>query len=693
LDVVLAFTAPAQIAVSQANFSVVNNSTVSPSVTRVGNGYTYCVKPAAQACLDADYSDLLNGTGPIPSPAAVVPPNYWLRIRYNYTIAGITQPPAQWTPSALGVSDNTAWPFTVSSQIPEIRFNCTVGFGCTDVGKITVNAGDVFTAYAYVNGGQDNSTSISWSAPGASQGDGSTSNPVTLSYSTAGTYTLTLNGYGAPYPATITVMKSVTPPAALSVSASANPSSATTGTLIGFSCSASGGTPAYTYSWSGAVSGSSSGISQTFSTAGSYSATCTVTDAASHTASATAFVSISNTVEIRFNCTVGFGCTDVGSITVNTTDIFTAYAYVSGGQYAGAMSWSAPGASQGNGSTQNGQTFSYSNAGTYTLTLTGPGTVAATITVKARATPLSVSASANPSSATMGTTITFSCSASGGTPAYTYSWSGAVSGSISSIYQAFSTAGSYSATCTVTDAASHTASATAYVSISNTVEIRFNCTVGFGCTDVGSITVNAGDVFTAYAYVNGSQDNSTSISWSAPGASQGDGSTQNGAVFRYSTEGTYTLTLNGYGSPVNATVHVTFTLPPGSEGPYSLFILDPCRVLDTRNPVGPLGGPAIQPAGTPDRTLAVGSFCGIPFDAKAISANVTVTNVLAMGVVSIYRGDGQPTGTNTVALAAGRTRANNAILQLALDGSGTIKVQNTSSGTLDLIIDVNGYFR
>ena len=73
--------------------------------------------------------------------------------------------------------------------------------------------------------------------------------------------------------------------------------------------------------------------------------------------------------------------------------------------------------------------------------------------------------------------------------------------------------------------------------------------------------------------------------------------------------------------------------------------------------------------------------------------NVTVTNVLAPGVVSIYRGDGQPTGTNTVALVAGRTRANNAFLQLALDGSGTIKVQNTSSSTTDLIIDVNGYFR
>ena len=75
------------------------------------------------------------------------------------------------------------------------------------------------------------------------------------------------------------------------------------------------------------------------------------------------------------------------------------------------------------------------------------------------------------------------------------------------------------------------------------------------------------------------------------------------------------------------------------------------------------------------------------------SAAIRLTNASASGVVSIYRGDGQPTGTNTIAFAAGRTRANNAILQLPLDGSGSIKVQNTSPGSMDLIIDVNGFFR
>jgi hypothetical protein len=139
----------------------------------------------------------------------------------------------------------------------------------------------------------------------------------------------------------------------------------------------------------------------------------------------------------------------------------------------------------------------------------------------------------------------------------------------------------------------------------------------------------------------------------------------------------------------SASATATFT----AGGPYSFFVLNSCRVLDTRNPAGPLGAPAIQPAGTPDRVFAVTSSCGIPSDAKAISVNATVTSVLAPGVLSIYRGDGQPTGTTTVPLVAGRTRANNAFLQLALDGSGTIKVQNTSSGTSDLILDINGYFR
>jgi hypothetical protein len=135
------------------------------------------------------------------------------------------------------------------------------------------------------------------------------------------------------------------------------------------------------------------------------------------------------------------------------------------------------------------------------------------------------------------------------------------------------------------------------------------------------------------------------------------------------------------------------TVNPAS-GPYKFYVLAPCRVLDTRNAPGPLGGPSIQAAGAADRSFPVlTSSCGIPANARSISVNVTVTNVTAPGDLSFYRGDGQGTGTSAASLIAGKTRANNAFVQLALDGSGTIAVQNTSAGTVDLVVDVNGYFR
>jgi hypothetical protein len=38
------------------------------------------------------------------------------------------------------------------------------------------------------------------------------------------------------------------------------------------------------------------------------------------------------------------------------------------------------------------------------------------------------------------------------------------------------------------------------------------------------------------------------------------------------------------------------------------------------------------------------------------------------------------------------TRANNAIVTLAADGTGRIAVLNASTGTVHLLVDVSGYF-
>jgi hypothetical protein len=103
-------------------------------------------------------------------------------------------------------------------------------------------------------------------------------------------------------------------------------------------------------------------------------------------------------------------------------------------------------------------------------------------------------------------------------------------------------------------------------------------------------------------------------------------------------------------------------------GATGFFTLPPCRVLDTRNATGPLGGPILAADAT--RSFVMTGTCGIPTDAG---------------------GDPLPLAT-TISFAAGRARANNALIGLAHDGSGSIAV-TTSPASVHLIIDVNGYFR
>ena len=64
------------------------------------------------------------------------------------------------------------------------------------------------------------------------------------------------------------------------------------------------------------------------------------------------------------------------------------------------------------------------------------------------------------------------------------------------------------------------------------------------------------------------------------------------------------------------------------------------------------------------------------------------------GHVTLGAGDCPVPSTSTINFAAGRTRANNAIGTLAADGSGNLQAFGfvTGQGSVDLILDVNGYF-
>ncbi len=131
--------------------------------------------------------------------------------------------------------------------------------------------------------------------------------------------------------------------------------------------------------------------------------------------------------------------------------------------------------------------------------------------------------------------------------------------------------------------------------------------------------------------------------------------------------------------------------PPPPQLGSTFTTLTPCRVLDTRDPAGPLAGRHFSLSGSRDFTLA--GRCGIPPDAVAVAANVTVTDATAAGSLRIAPAGTTPT-LETVDFRLGTTRANNAILGLFGTPAGSVTVvSGFASGSVHLVVDVTGWWR
>jgi IPT/TIG domain-containing protein len=157
------------------------------------------------------------------------------------------------------------------------------------------------------------------------------------------------------------------------------------------------------------------------------------------------------------------------------------------------------------------------------------------------------------------------------------------------------------------------------------------------------------------------------------------------------------------GAHTAGTVHVVVTnsdsqsstLPNGytyiSSPPTAtkFYTLTPCRAIDTRNPAGPRGGPALAAGST--RTFSLTGTCGIPANASALAVNVTVTQGGRAGLLTAYPAGSAMPLASLINYSAGQTRANNGVLPL---GSGSLSVHCAqSAGTVHFILDVSGYFQ
>jgi hypothetical protein len=115
----------------------------------------------------------------------------------------------------------------------------------------------------------------------------------------------------------------------------------------------------------------------------------------------------------------------------------------------------------------------------------------------------------------------------------------------------------------------------------------------------------------------------------------------------------------------------------------------PCRVADTRLPVGPFGGPFLAANTTRGFTIpSTSDPCTIPATAKAYSVNATVVPHGSLGFLTAFP-CGQPLPlASTLNSGDGRVKAAAAIVPAGTNGAVCFFVTNDT----ELVLDINGYF-
>jgi hypothetical protein len=127
---------------------------------------------------------------------------------------------------------------------------------------------------------------------------------------------------------------------------------------------------------------------------------------------------------------------------------------------------------------------------------------------------------------------------------------------------------------------------------------------------------------------------------------------------------------------------------PAGNSTLAFYPLPPCRVADTRNAVGDLGGPYLTGEVPRDFPVLEASGCNLPNSAKAYSLNFTAVPHGPLGFLTVWPyGQSQPT-VSTLNSYSGQLVANAAILPAGTGG----KVTTFASNDTDLVIDINGYF-
>ena len=135
------------------------------------------------------------------------------------------------------------------------------------------------------------------------------------------------------------------------------------------------------------------------------------------------------------------------------------------------------------------------------------------------------------------------------------------------------------------------------------------------------------------------------------------------------------IDINGYFEPNNGST-------------LAFYPLSPCRVADTRNPPGDLGGPSLVGGVGRSFPILEAASCNIPSNAQAYSLNLTAVPPAPLGYLTVWpTGQSQP-NVSTLNAPTGTPTADAAIVPAGTNGAISAFAFNNT----DLVIDINGYF-
>ena len=418
----------------------------------------------------------------------------------------------------------------------------------------SVNINDTIAFSGSASGGTG-SYVYHWSG---TDGISGTSQVVTGRFTTAGTKTAILtvtSGGNVVTTSCSATVNPVTPPQvdALDASCTASPDTVNVNDTVAFSANATGGNGVYRYQWSGSdgISGTSQVLTKRFTTAGTKTASLTVTSG-TQTVTRTCAVAVNQnniTNNLDAVCTINPNPVNVG-------DTVTLSANASGGSGVYHYQWSGSDGISGTSQVLN-KTFPTSGTKTASLTVTsGTQTVTRSCSVVVNqnniTNDLDGSCTINPNPVNVNDSVTLSANATGGSGNYRYQWSGSdgISGTSQVINKTFTTVGTKVASLTITSG-TQTVTRTCSVAVNqNNITNNLDAV----CT-INPNPVNVGDTATLSANASGGNGH-YSYQWSGS-----DGITGSSQVITrsFSTSGTknVSLTVTSAGQTVTRTCSVS----------------------------------------------------------------------------------------------------------------------------------------